>query len=159
LLYFDHPNDPQLRELEDNPKLATIPCTDEFWCSIGIDPTTRFTRRQNAALNHAYQNLSDEWLLNLDADELVYFSGESITDRLAKVFGDVTSICVATVEHALPQAAGTWFRVPMPRSEVNRHHGEDADFFSTQARPNRSHGWQKLPPAWTSWYSPQAALG
>lgn len=129
VLYFDNPDDPLIAELQVHSQITIIPCTDNFWRSIDTKPSARFTKRQNAALNHAYRNLAAEWLLNVDADELVYFADYTIAERLAKIPSEITSILVVPTEHVLSDRDGTWFRVPMPRQDLNQIYGEDADLF------------------------------
>jgi hypothetical protein len=127
-LYFDDPAHGEIARLAALPRVSATPCTPEFWRSIGLSPEARFTRRQNAVLTHAYHALADGWLLNVDADELMYVAGTTLADWLA-TRDDAQTIRVATAEHVLGGGYEQIFRLPIPRAAVNAVYGDEADLF------------------------------
>ncbi len=127
-LYLDNPAHPAAARLAALPRVRVTLCTPDFWQGIGISPDARFTRRQNAVLTHAYRALTDGWLLNVDADELMYARGATLADWLAAQTEPQT-IRVATAEHVHAPEAGQLFRLPIPRAAVNAIYGAEADLF------------------------------
>ena len=127
-LYFDDPSDPAIGILDGHARVTAIPCTPEFWHSIGAAQDQRFTKRQNAALGHAYRNLESGWLLNVDSDELLYLKDQTVDDMLAGVGENVRGIRVlpAEVIQAPQSDGGTYFRMPMKRWVLRDVYGEDA---------------------------------
>lgn len=128
-LFFDDPACPDLPEFAALPGVTAVACTPDFWQGLGLSPEARFTRRQNAALTDAYRGLDAGWLLNVDADELMYFAGTTLAARLADVPPDVPTIRVASAEMVAAEAPGIVVRLQMPRATVNAIHGEMAGLF------------------------------
>ena len=52
VLCFDDPWDPAIDLLKDHPQVQVIRCTRRFWLDRGCRPRTRFTKRQNLAMQH-----------------------------------------------------------------------------------------------------------
>lgn len=130
-LYFDDPNDPVIAAMADDPLVDAVPCTPEFWQSIDMPPEERFTLRQNAALTHAYQTMAEDWLLVVDADELLHVSRGFLPRRLARAPEDMASIIVAPAEHVHSDqdATVTTFRLPITRRAVNDIYQTQSDLF------------------------------
>lgn len=127
-LYFDAPDHAAVTALRTDPRVTTIPCTPAFWHSIGIADDARFTRRQNAVLTHAYHALRQGWLLNVDADELMYAQNGTLADWLA-TRTDAQTIRIATAEHVHGPGNDLLFRLPIPRNKVNEIFDGNADLF------------------------------
>ena len=126
-LYFDDPDDAAIAILKDHPKLTVVPCTPEFWSSIGSAPDKRFVKRQNAALGHAYRNQRDGWLLNVDCDELLYLESGSVEDLFRKTSPETRGIRILPAERIQADCSGgTFFRMPMKRWMLREVYGEDA---------------------------------
>ncbi len=135
-LYFDDPQDPAIGVLCHHPRIGCIPCTPDFWMDLGLDPDSRFTKRQNAALTHAYRQSDADWFLNVDADEFVHIEGRSLAAFLAEVPQDAVSVRIETAE-----AVGTGgdhpsrvFRLPMERDAARRVYGGDAGLFGPRRK-------------------------
>jgi hypothetical protein len=128
-LFLDDPASSDRSVFAGEDRVRIQPCTPAFWNGLGLSQDARFTRRQNAALTHAYQALDRDWLLNVDADELMYFPGTTLADRLALVPPDVQTIRVATAELVDTGGDGRVFRLPVSRAAVNEIYGTDADIF------------------------------
>ena len=128
-LFLDGPAGADLSPFAGDDRVRVQPCTPEFWNGLGLSPDARFTRRQNAALTHAYRAQDRGWLLNVDADELMYFPGTTLAARMALVPPDVQTIRVATAELVETAAPGQVFRLPLSRAAVNNVYGADADIF------------------------------
>lgn len=127
-LYFDNPRHPDMARIAALPRVKVTPCTPEFWASLGLAADARFTRRQNAVLTQAYLALAEGWLLNVDADELMYVAGGRLDHWLA-ARQDAQTIRVATAEHLHSHAPEQIFRLPLPRPLVNAIYADEADLF------------------------------
>ena len=68
ILFLDDPVDPAQAALAGDPRVELRCCTAAFWASIGLSPDARFTRRQRAVMTLAYREVSDGWVLILDAE-------------------------------------------------------------------------------------------
>lgn len=123
-LYLDNPDDPALPILAAHPRIDATACTPEFWHSLHLDAQDRFTRRQNAAINHAYRQVEDGWLLNVDADELVWVDGRSVAEEVRR-HGRRINVLYVTPAEAIqtPQNDGTHFRLPMRPSARRNVYG------------------------------------
>jgi hypothetical protein len=127
-LYFDNPDHAAISRFAAMPGVNVTACTPAFWASIGIAADARFTRRQNAVLTQAYHALPDGWLLNVDADELMYVRGATLADWLA-ARQDAQTIRIATAEHVQSNTDEQLFRLPLPRQVVSEIYGNEADLF------------------------------
>ena len=126
-LYFDDPTHPDLTRLAELPRVICVACTAEFWQGLGVSAEARFTRRQNTVLTHAYHQQAEGWLLNVDADELMYAKGTTLAAWLENR-EDTQTIRIATAEH-VHGGTGRLFRLPIPRKTVNAIYGAEADLF------------------------------
>ena len=144
VICFDNPDDPAIDILSDHPRLRCISCTPAFWQSLGLTADDAFVTRQNAALTWIYQKYPDGWLLNVDADEFLFFEGRSVADVLASVPIDKKSLRVKTAERIMAQdeAVLTHFRLPMERAVRHAVYGEDAQLFGPrrQGLVGHAHG-------------------
>lgn len=129
ILFLDDPTDPLLEELRATPKVEPIICTPDFWAGLNLSPERRFTRRQNAALTAAYRALKEGWLLNVDADEFMHFSGYSLAEAVRHFPDDAACVRVATAEQVHLSDGSEAFRLPIPRDVVTRVYGESAHLF------------------------------
>lgn len=127
-LFFDSPQSPDLKRYSDNPRVRCTACTADFWRDLGVKPEARFTRRQNAVLTAAYQKLTEGWLLNVDADELMYAPGTTLAEWLQHKSAAQT-LRIATAEHVHAPSALPCFRLPIDRREVNAVYGDLSDLF------------------------------
>ncbi len=93
---FDNPHDPAIEALSEHPRVRCIPCTPAFWQSLGLTAESAFVKRQNAALTWIYGQYPDGWLLNVDADEFMYFEWARVADVLQQEGGQALSIRVIT---------------------------------------------------------------
>lgn len=129
LLFLDDPTDPLLEELRATPRVEPIICTPDFWAGLKLSPDLRFPRRQNAALTAAYRELMHGWLLNVDADELMHFSGCTLSEAVRRFPSDVDCVRVTTAEQVHLSGGGEAFRLPVARDVVARVYGESAELF------------------------------
>jgi len=111
----DSPDDPAMDALAGHPRIRTIACTPDFWARLQLTPQDSFVTRQNAALTWVYRQYPDGWLLNVDADEFLFFDGRSVSEVLASVPTDMVSLRVVTAEQLLveDECALSHFRRPM----------------------------------------------
>lgn len=133
IIFLDDPADPMLEELRSTPRVVPITCTPDFWARLSLTPEKRFTRRQNAAITAAYRDLSEGWLLNVDADELMHFNGCTLAEAVRRFPKDAVSVRVATAEQVHLADEGEAFRLPIPKEVVSRVYGDIAPFFRTRS--------------------------
>ncbi|WP_164660323.1 glycosyltransferase family 2 protein [Tropicibacter sp. Alg240-R139] len=135
-LMFDNPRDPAIGVLEADPKVTCIPCTPEFWEGLGLTQDTRFPKRQNFALSHIYRTTSEDWLLNVDADEFVYVDEGRITDLLSAQAAETEAIRIETAEIVEPLVAQDTltFRLPMERDVARRVYVDNAELFGPRRK-------------------------
>ncbi len=127
ILYLDDPDDPSLPRLNGEPRIDIRPCTPAFWASLGLRPDTRFTRRQRSVLTQAYADVTDGWLLVIDADELMWARDRTLNDALASLSDDAQSLRIRSAEQVRLPGGEDAFRTPIPKPLVNEVYGEDAD--------------------------------
>ncbi|MDA5093236.1 glycosyltransferase family 2 protein [Aliiroseovarius sp. KMU-50] len=133
-LFFDNPQDKAIAVLADEPKVTCIPCTPEFWRSIGVDPELRFPKRQNLALTHAYQQVEDGWLLNVDSDELLLVR-DDVSTFLETVPQKAHSVRVLPVEQLhTGKTEVLHLRAAMNKETARFVYGEDARLFGPRRR-------------------------
>lgn len=126
VLYLDDPDDPALPRLKAEPRIDARPCTPAFWSDLGLSADARFTRRQRAVLSQAYAELTEGWLLVLDADELMWTRDKCISDALATLPDDAQSLRVLSAEQITLPDGSEGFRSPIERASVDRIYGDDA---------------------------------
>lgn len=127
ILYLDDPEDPAIPRLTGDPRLDVRPCSEAFWAGLGLRSDARFTRRQRAVLTQAYAEVTDGWLLVLDADELMWTRDRRLDDALTTLPDDAMSLRVRSAEQVrLPDGTDA-FRTPIARPLVNDVYGDDAD--------------------------------
>ena len=126
ILYLDDPNDPSLPRLHGDPRIEPRPCTPALWAGLGMAPDARFTRRQRGVYTQAYAASDTDWLLLLDADELMWLR-DGIASTLSALSDDAMSLRVLSAEQVRMPDGSDVFRSPIPRKSVNRIYGADAD--------------------------------
>lgn len=143
-LYFDNPDDPAIPIVSANARVRAIPCTPEFWASIGLTPDVRFTKRQNLAITHAYRQLQHGWLFNVDSDELLHVAG-GVSDLLAAQPAEVQSVRIKPVELlCTPRVpGGPYFRSEMDPETIAYCYGADAKNFGPRRRGLMGHSQGK----------------
>jgi hypothetical protein len=130
-LLFDDPNDPAIEILRDMPRVECLPCTEDFWKKeVGVRPQARFTRRQNAGITYIYRRTKQDWLLNVDADELLYIA-KGMDAFLAEQPKDADYVRIGPVELLLSEGkAHLCLRGQMDRDALKTVYGEEAKYFA-----------------------------
>jgi hypothetical protein len=129
ILFLDDPEDPAQGPLSGDPRIEVRCCTPAFWDGLGLSPDARFTRRQRAVMTMAYRDVSDGWVLILDADELMWMRGRSLPDALSTLPQGTDTLRVSSAEQVTLADGGEAFRMPIERREVDRIYGADAPLF------------------------------
>lgn len=124
ILFLDDPDDPSLPRLQGDPRIDARACTPAFWGDLRLKPDARFTRRQRGVLASAYREMTDGWLLVLDADELMWMQDRTICDALDTLPGDAQSLRVRSAEQVRLADDTEAFRTPIERAAVDRVYGE-----------------------------------
>lgn len=134
-LYFDDPDDPAIELLAGIERVSATRCTPAFWRSLGADPEARFTLRQNLVLTHAYQACDTAWVLNVDADELLWLGDRRLRRFAARQPDEVRAVrfMPAEVVQTDEPENHTWFRYPMRRRHLSLVYGEDRPLFRHRA--------------------------
>lgn len=127
-LYFDDPDDPSIDLVAALPQVHAVRCTPEFWESIGCPPDKHFTWRQNVAIHHGYHQIGSGWVLNVDADELIWAPQRPVGSFLADQPENVRAVLVAPLEYvSFPDNSDeTLFRRPMNARQAQRIYGDFA---------------------------------
>lgn len=86
-LYFDDPEDPAIPLVSKIPQVRAIPCTEAHRAAVAPRTTTH-EARQKANANHAYTRSQADWMIHLDADEMVH-ADRPIPALLAEATGEV----------------------------------------------------------------------
>lgn len=128
-LYFDDPEDPSAPRFAGDPRIRVVRCTPGFWQAIGTSPTRRFPRRQNRAMTHAYAESEADWMLNIDADELIHIGGRSVAEMLEAAPSDVGAVSIASAEYVRVAGAPPAFRLPVARGMLAEIYGADGPLF------------------------------
>ena len=126
VIFFDDPEDAALTDFTT--EINAIACPPEFWDGLGRKPDAPFVKRQNAALTWLYQQYTDGWLLNVDADEYLWPGSGEVAGLLSHAMPETISLRVRTAE----QVAGTSktaFRLPMDRAVLQYVYQDDAPLF------------------------------
>lgn len=100
-LYFDDPEDPAIPLVEKVPQVRAIRCTPDHWAAIGARLPTH-EARQKANANHARERTACDWIIHLDADEMVHADGR-VSDLLHEADTDVLRLAPFEAFH-LPRA-------------------------------------------------------
>ncbi len=125
-IFFDKPDDPAIGLVAQMEGVNAVGCDTRFWSSLKLTPDSRFTKRQNAACRLGYDAAAAGWVLNIDADELLYIQGVSVGEFLASQPRNFRGVLVRPAERVLingdeDQAA---FRAPMPREVIEAVYGD-----------------------------------
>lgn len=86
-LYFDDPDDASIALVEGIPQVRVIRCTEDHKARYSNKAGT-LEGRQKANANHAYAQCKADWIIHLDADEIVQ-TDRPVSAILAEAKGDV----------------------------------------------------------------------
>ena len=125
-IFFDDPNDPCIDMVAHLPQVTPTRCTPEFWQERGWTQDTRFTRRQNVACKFGYLAAKTNWVLNIDADELIYTETGSVSDKLKTLSADTRCVLVRPAEQVQREGPGdrAVFRQRTNRKIVREVYGD-----------------------------------
>jgi len=129
IVFLDDADDPAGRALAGDPKVEFRPCSPALWAGLGVSATARFTKRQRAAMTAVYREVSQGWVMILDADELMWFAGRNLPEGLAKLPPDTATLRIQTAEEVTLPGDAKAFRLPIARGAVQTIYGADADLF------------------------------
>lgn len=129
MVFLDDPDDPAQRALAGDPRVDIRPCTPALWAGLGVSAQARFTKRQRAAMTAAYREVSQGWVMILDADELMWFAGRDLPQGLRELPPDTSTVRIKTAEAVGVPGHETAFRLPIARDAVQAIYGADADLF------------------------------
>ena len=103
-LYFDDPQDPSISRLQSEGRVTCIPCDSAHWEREGVAPDATVQTRQMSNASGAFQRAQAagfEWLVHVDADELLYAE-----NSLAELFAESPAgadVLVFPTKEAVPQ--------------------------------------------------------
>jgi FkbM family methyltransferase len=163
-LYFDDPDDPSISLVEKLPQVRVVRCTAEHKAAYCNKAGTH-EGRQKANANHAYSLTKAEWMIHLDADEMVD-ADRPIASLLAEAKDDVLRLAPYEAMHygkaAVNGRPAYYFRGALPGNERGQAAAERAygRFAGTLAAGMLSHSAGKyfvrtgLPDALLSIHAP-----
>lgn len=118
-LYFDDPDDPSIPLVEKLPQVRVVRCTPEHKAIYGNKAGTH-EGRQKANANHAYRLTKANWMIHLDADEMVD-ADRPIGSLLAAAAEDVLRLAPYEAMHfgksAVNGRPAYYFRGALPDNE------------------------------------------
>lgn len=135
-LFFDDPDDPFIPHAERIDRVRVTRCTTAFWEALGVRENANFVRRQVLAVRRAYDATEADWLLHIDADELIYFPDQNIGAVLAKVDPEIGNVLVRPAEAVRIDGFRDRqaFRMRMTQQQIVEVYGEAGRML------DRSHG-------------------
>ncbi|MDD9722140.1 glycosyltransferase family 2 protein [Sulfitobacter sp. PR48] len=99
-LYFDDPEDPGIAAMDRfGDRVVVTRCTEAFWEELGVLDAVNFTKRQNAAILHAYRQIKDGWVAVVDGDELMWSRDRPLSEVLASLPESDRSVVFRPVEY------------------------------------------------------------
>jgi hypothetical protein len=127
-LYFDDPDDPSIALVSHISQVRVVRCTPGHWAGLaGRLPSHE--ARQKANANHALDRTRCDWIIHLDADEMVHGEGE-IARCLEDAEGDALRLPpfeALGLERAGQSGRPEFrFRGPLPRGPRGLRIGEAA---------------------------------
>ena len=125
-LYFDDPKDPAIEFFKEVPKVDVIPCDAQFRENLAF-PKEKDSPPQLSISSHAYENLTEDWVVRVDMDEFMYFPGRKISDLLAKVQDEVQTFRPKVAEALsidAPQKNNYIFRRQMEEKQIEEIYGD-----------------------------------
>lgn len=103
-LFFDDPEDEAIPYITELEKATVIPCNEEHWNKMGVNPGAEVQIKQEANATFAFhfaRNSGFEWIIHMDSDELIY-NNTSIKDYFRQISEEVDVIRFPVME-ATPQ--------------------------------------------------------
>lgn len=126
-IFFDDPEDPCIEMLADVAEVTATACSPEFWLKhLGSADVFTHGRRQNTATTVGYTQATEDWVLNLDADEFLHLGAVPVSTFLSEIPAEVNAIRFRPAESVLvedPQGR-EHFRLPIDRKSVTQIHGD-----------------------------------
>ncbi len=123
-LYFDDPNDPAFEQVAALGRVTAIKCDDAHW--NGNRPAAHQARQKYNA-NHAYAAAKTDWIIHIDADELIT-STVPVTKALAQHATETQTlrlIPAEALENRRDPDLGI-FRMPLPANRRGNRIGHEA---------------------------------
>jgi len=85
-LFFDNPNDLNIKIFSTNAQVTAIACTQEHWRKVGCSFDSDIEIRQKANANYAIEMAIEKklcWITHIDIDELIYskYSFKTIIEK------------------------------------------------------------------------------
>jgi hypothetical protein len=110
--YLDQDMPDVERFFAPHPRVAVIPCSPEWWASIGRERLPAHQNRQAVAATQAYRSAQSQWLCHIDIDEFL-LPDTSIADWLATAPDDMAVLNIAPIEQLAPTEPGDTYHFKM----------------------------------------------
>ncbi|KAB7614515.1 FkbM family methyltransferase [Amylibacter sp. SFDW26] len=91
-LFFDDPNDAAIDIVSKNPKVHVVKCDEKYWASLEVPRPDAHQARQKANVRNCYGFAETDWLIHLDADEMVDADGVVVSKELSTVSDPVVRL-------------------------------------------------------------------
>lgn len=130
-IVFHDPDDQHIAMLAGHPKIECLPFTDDLRAAMGIeadDPKPP----QIVAGTYLYPRITEDWVLRVDCDELVYCETGLLSKRLAEMPSDIETVVVRPAEQLSNDYGPGWhlFRLPMDEQTNSAVYGDAADMMA-----------------------------
>jgi hypothetical protein len=133
-LYFDNPEDPMLDHDFGTDRVEVVPCSDDFWHQLlGRMPKNNAEKLSSChkqGLNDLNKMDDIDWVINLDADELLYVKpGATLADYLPSVLPQHLQVQARPLEAIFVNEADSqlfaarYFKVPRIKLDQRRRPG------------------------------------
>lgn len=127
-LYFDDPDDPMIDEVARVPQVRAVRCTEDHKARHSNAAGTH-EGRQKANANAAYGQTRADWIIHLDADEMVHADGP-VSALLSDAAGDVLRLAPFEAMHydkaAVNGRPSHYFRGALPDTPQGKAAAERA---------------------------------
>ena len=114
-LYFDNPQDPMLNHDFGTDRVEAIACSDDFWNEVLGRMPANNAEKLSVCHKHGLNYLNKlgdiDWVINLDADELLYVKpGASLASYLPSVMSMHLQVQARPLESVFVDEAGRFAR-------------------------------------------------
>lgn len=124
VVYFDDPDDPMIAACAHLPQVRPVRCTPDLWVELKAKRKSTFMKRQNLVFRHFYGQCTSDWLLVIDADELIWVRDGTIADILRAQGPDVRAVRFAPAERiSIPSRPDFVVRTAMTPQQARGMYG------------------------------------
>ncbi|WP_134724858.1 glycosyltransferase family 2 protein [Paracoccus luteus] len=130
-IVFHDPDDRHIAMLAGHPKIECLPFTDNLRAAMEVAPDDP-KPPQIVAGTYLYPRITEDWLLRVDCDELVYCETGRLSERLAEIPPEIETVVIRPAEQLSNDHGPGWhlFRLPMDEQTISAVYGDAADMMA-----------------------------